>query len=257
MTSRSALRGRPLRPTVHWCTCSSSAARLTSQVSVARSSTIGNVRVSPCLDDAAREPVVGTVTVCTHDGVPAGVFFSKKLMSSTPCGQRIRVTARSCEVRQHRRRDLRVVAEHLALGGAGARVEHLREVADLEGPALDVDHDLCLLELLAGGSSAHRDHRVRGPCRACPSASAGTARGTLTQPAVAPAPLTCRKIPAPRCRTWPRVEVDDDGQLVLRGGSRAAARCCPGGSSAATSGSRPGACCGSGCSSRDALSCTQ
>ena len=45
--------------------------------------------------DAVREPVVGTVTVCTQDGVPPGMFFSKKLMSSTPCGQRIRVTARS------------------------------------------------------------------------------------------------------------------------------------------------------------------
>ena len=49
MTSRSALRGRPLRPTVHWCTCSSSAARLTSQVSVARSSTIGKMRVPSLL----------------------------------------------------------------------------------------------------------------------------------------------------------------------------------------------------------------
>ena len=42
-----------------------------------------------------RLPVVGTVAVCTHDGVPLGAFFSKKLMSSTPCGQRIRVTGRS------------------------------------------------------------------------------------------------------------------------------------------------------------------
>ena len=27
-------------------------------------------------------------------------------------------------------------------------------------------------------------------------------RGALTQPAVAPRPFMCRKIPAPRCRTW-------------------------------------------------------
>ena len=44
---------------------------------------------------AAREPVVGTVTVRTQDGVPAGTFFSKKLCPPVPCGQRIRVTARS------------------------------------------------------------------------------------------------------------------------------------------------------------------
>ena len=39
--------------------------------------------------------MVGTSAVRTHDGVPAGAFFSKKLAFSTPCGQRIRVTARS------------------------------------------------------------------------------------------------------------------------------------------------------------------
>ena len=46
-------------------------------------------------EDWAREPVVGTFAVRTQDGVPAGVFFSKKLASATPCGQRIRVTQRS------------------------------------------------------------------------------------------------------------------------------------------------------------------
>ena len=30
--------------------------------------------------------------------------------------------------------------------------------------------------------------------------------GALTQPAVAPEPLTWRKIPAPRCRTWDRLK---------------------------------------------------
>ncbi len=54
----------------------------------------GKVSVPSSLD-AVREPVVGTVTVRTQDGVPPGTFFSKKLMSCTPCGQRIRVTARS------------------------------------------------------------------------------------------------------------------------------------------------------------------
>ncbi len=31
-------------------------------------------------------------------------------------------------------------------------------------------------------------------------------RGAETQPAVAPRPLTCRKIPAPRWRTWSRLK---------------------------------------------------
>jgi hypothetical protein len=65
---------------------------LTSQVRVARSSTTGNVISPSPLPE--RLPVVGTVTVRTQDGVPPGAFFSKKLMSSTPCGHRIRVTAR-------------------------------------------------------------------------------------------------------------------------------------------------------------------
>ena len=93
MTRRFGLRGTPLAFTVHWWTCSSSAARLASQVSVARSSQIGKRRVpSPF---PVREPVVDTVAVRTQDGVPDGAFFSKKLDPSTPCGQRIRVTARS------------------------------------------------------------------------------------------------------------------------------------------------------------------
>jgi hypothetical protein len=66
---------------------------LTIHISVARSSTIGNTRVSPCRL-GARDPVVGTSAVRTHDGVPAGTFFSKKLIVCTPWGQRIRVTGR-------------------------------------------------------------------------------------------------------------------------------------------------------------------
>ena len=50
--------------------------------------------MSPCRD-SPRLPVVGTFAVRTHDGVPAGAFFSKKLDSCVPCGQRTRVTARS------------------------------------------------------------------------------------------------------------------------------------------------------------------
>ncbi len=60
---------------------------------------MGKTRWSPPRESAEREsprdPVVGTFAVRTHDGVPAGAFFSKKLLSATPCGQRIRVTARS------------------------------------------------------------------------------------------------------------------------------------------------------------------
>ena len=67
---------------------------MASHVNVARSSITGKVSVSPEALDA-RLPVVGTVTVRTHDGVPAGTFFSKKLRSCTPWGQRILVTARS------------------------------------------------------------------------------------------------------------------------------------------------------------------
>lgn len=54
---------------------------------------IGKTRVSPCRL-GPRLPVVGTSAVRTQLGVPAGAFFSKKLMSPTPCGQRIRVTGR-------------------------------------------------------------------------------------------------------------------------------------------------------------------
>src|SRR6185436_3439102 len=100
--------------------------------------------------------------------------------------------------RQEHGRDLGVVAEHLALRGAGAGVEHLVEVGQLEGAALDVDPHLL---------AAARTH--------LPTAITGTLagsrrhislfrkeRGALTHPAVAPLPLTCRKIPAPRWRTW-------------------------------------------------------
>ena len=66
---------------------------MASHVSVARSSQIGKRMVPSPLPE--REPVVGTSTVRTHDGVPGGAFFSKKLDPSTPCGHRMRVTARS------------------------------------------------------------------------------------------------------------------------------------------------------------------
>ena len=52
-------------------------------------------RSSPSSPDFVRLPDVGTFTVRTQDGVPPGVFFSKKDLSPVPCGQRIRVTARS------------------------------------------------------------------------------------------------------------------------------------------------------------------
>ncbi len=66
---------------------------MASQVRVARSSQIGKRMVPSPFPD--RLPVVDTSCVRTHDGVPGGAFFSKKLEPSTPCGQRIRVTARS------------------------------------------------------------------------------------------------------------------------------------------------------------------
>ena len=67
---------------------------MTSQVSEASESITGKVS-SPSSPDCVREPVVGTVTVRTHDGVPPGTFFSKNDCSLVPLGQRIRVTARS------------------------------------------------------------------------------------------------------------------------------------------------------------------
>ena len=63
-------------------------------MSAASESITGKVS-SPSSPDAEREPVVGTVAVRTHDGVPAGTFFSKNDCSLVPLGQRIRVTARS------------------------------------------------------------------------------------------------------------------------------------------------------------------
>ena len=127
-TSRLGLRGRPVRVTVHWCTCSSSAARLTSQVSVARASTTGK-RSSPLLARTrGRDPVVGTVTVRTHDGVPAGrVLLEERLVAGAvrPADPGHGAVG---EVRQHHRRDLGVVVQDLGLGGAGARVHHLLEV---------------------------------------------------------------------------------------------------------------------------------
>ena len=55
---------------------------------------IGKTRVSP-LRELPREPVVGTSAVRSQLGAPAGTFFSKNDAAWTPCGQRIRVTARS------------------------------------------------------------------------------------------------------------------------------------------------------------------
>jgi hypothetical protein len=67
------------------------AARLASQASVATPSTTMNASVSrPVVD-----PGTGSRTVRTHDGVPPGAFFSKKLAWSTPLGYRIRVSGRS------------------------------------------------------------------------------------------------------------------------------------------------------------------
>ena len=200
-TSRSALRGRPLRPTVHWWTCSSSAARLTSQVRVARSSMIGKTSVSPPLDpvllEEPREPV-GRHRDGAHPRRRSGgdVLLEEAgpLHAVRPADPGHRPVR---EVRQQHRRDAGVVVEHLALGGAGARVEDLVEVADPQRAALDVDKDL-------GLGRAHRPIAITGTRSGSSRAISPrrNGRGALTHPAVAPSPLTCRKIPAPRCRTW-------------------------------------------------------
>ena len=190
MTRRLGWRGRPLASTVHWCTCSSSEARLASQVRVARSSQIGKRIVPSPLPE--REPVVDTSCVRTHDGVPPGAFFSKKLALLHPVRPADPGDRAVLQVREERRRDLRVVVEHLALGRAGARVEHLVEVADGEGAAVDVDLEL-----------AHRPTPITGTRAGSRSRTSErmNRRGALTQPAVAPRPLTWRKIPEPRWRT--------------------------------------------------------
>ncbi len=67
---------------------------MTIHIRVGSESITGKVS-SPSSPDLVREPVVGTVTVRTQDGVPPGTFFSKNDCSLVPLGQRIRVTARS------------------------------------------------------------------------------------------------------------------------------------------------------------------
>ncbi len=195
MTSRFGLRGCPLRPTVHWWTCSSSAARLTSQVSVARSSTIGKTRWSPCLDSPARARGRHLRGAHPRRRTGGGVLLEERLV-----GDAVRPAdpgdGAVLEVRQQDRRDLGVVVEHLALGGAGAGVEHLAEVADLERAALDVDVDLL--------PRGHQEPIAITGTRSWSSRGISrwmNQRGALTQPAVAPEPFTCRKIAPPRWRT--------------------------------------------------------
>ena len=130
------------RPLVH---VQLEAARLASQVKVARSSTTGKTRTSP-LREGARDPVVGTSAVRTHDGVPPGMFFEEALLLHA-VGPAHPGRAAVRQQRQHRRRHLGVVVEDLALGGARARVDHHVEVAELEGAAIDLD--------------AHLDRRLR------------------------------------------------------------------------------------------------
>ena len=81
-----------------------------------------------------RRSADSTGAVSTQSGRCLGQRFSKKAasVSSTPSGKRRRVSGRPGEVGDHRRRDLGVVVDHLALGEAGLRVEHLVEVGELQ-----------------------------------------------------------------------------------------------------------------------------
>ena len=174
--------------------------------------------------DAVREPVVGTFAVRTQDGVPAGDVLLEEahvLDAVRPADPGDRAVL---EVRQQHRRDLGVVVEHLALGGAGARVEHLVEVADLEGAALDVDEDLLRLDFSFGTPSARprspgpapgRDRRISltdEPPRRAHAAGGRAGAVDVQEDAGAAVPDLLD------------VEVGDDRALVLLRGSRSAAR---------------------------------
>ncbi len=137
MTRRSGWRGVPSCSTVHWWTWSSRAARLASQVRVARSSQIGKRIVpSPLPVRGAGRRHLGRTHPRRRAGRRVLLEEARLLHAVGPADPGDRAVL---EVRQQHRRDLRVVVEHLALGRAGARVEHLVEVADRQGAALDVD----------------------------------------------------------------------------------------------------------------------
>ncbi len=116
MTSRSALRGRPLRPTVHWWTCSSSAARLTSQVSVARSSTIGKTRWSRRWTAPGSRCVGHLRRAHPRRRAGGGVLLEEARRPGRRAASGSGSRHRSLQQREQHRRDLGVVVEHLALG---------------------------------------------------------------------------------------------------------------------------------------------
>ena len=262
-TSRFGFLGRPFLPTVHWWTCSSRAARLTSQVRVARSSTIGKTRVSPC-GTSPRLPVVGT-----FDGVHPGRRAGRRVLleeagllhavrPAHPGDRTVR------EVRQQHRRDPGVVVEHLALGGAGLRVEHLVEVAQLERAALDLDLDVVHSPSVGSDgrgrrsprSSADRDQRRPlgvEPLQEDPEEPAGRADAARR----GRAPVDVQEDPRAAVPDLGPVERRDDRSTRTGAGSPSAAPTRWGRCPAATTGSRPGPGSGSGCRSGEALSCTQ
>ena len=166
----------PAWSTVHWWTWSSRAARLAAQVRVARSSMIGKTRRSPCRL-SPRDPVVGHVGGAhparrTGRGVLLEEAVALDAVRPPDAGDRAVL-----QQRQQHRRDLGVVVEHLALGGAGARVEDLVEVGELEGAALDLDPDLLSRRLIGVIATDRHDRDLASGSRRHISLPQERARG--------------------------------------------------------------------------------
>ena len=136
-TSRSGLWIFPRGPTRHCGVCSSSAPWFAAHTSPARSSRNGSSSSAP---SSSAPGAARSVCRRTQSGAPRGVFFSKNFSPPTPSGQRIRVTGRSLQLGEDRRRHLDQVVHHLGLGHPRRRVHDLLQVADPDLAALDVDH---------------------------------------------------------------------------------------------------------------------
>ena len=115
---------------VHWCVCSSSAARLASHTSV------GDVVDEAALGAAGR-------LVAGRDVDPLGMVRRAVLLEEAGPGRAVRRPHQRGrppgEVGEHERRDPPVVVDDVGFAEPGCRVEHLVEVRERELAALDLD----------------------------------------------------------------------------------------------------------------------